>query len=262
MTDRIVYHKSELYYYKEGIGSKTILLFHGFGQDHSAFDSWDENLRSDYTIYSFDLYFHGNSKWANQQAITKDDWRKIVELFLEQEKIDQFEIAGFSIGAKFVLTTLLLFPERINKIILLAPDGIKNNFWYLLATGTSLMRGLFRNVVLKPKRIHSLINFLRLLHIEDIRLLRFAESQLSTQEKRQRVYNSWIYFRHLNFDLNALAQVINARNIPVIFVLGKLDRVISAEPVKKFAEATNKHQFHLINATHQDLIGEGIRYAR
>ena len=65
MTDRIVYQSSELYYYREGDGNKVILLFHGFGQDHKAFDSWIDVLESDYTIFAFDLFFHGNSKWAN-----------------------------------------------------------------------------------------------------------------------------------------------------------------------------------------------------
>src|SRR6478736_2698347 len=119
MTDRIVYQNSELYYYREGDGNKVILLFHGFGQDHKAFDSWIEAFEKDYAIFTFDLFFHGNSKWVNQQALTKQDWKKIIELFLKQEKVDQFEIAGFSIGAKFVLTTLELFPERTSKVILL-----------------------------------------------------------------------------------------------------------------------------------------------
>src|SRR6185369_8313514 len=98
---------------------------------------------------------------------------------------------GFSVGAKFVLATVELFPERINKIVLLAPDGIKNNFWYSLATGTSLMRSLFRSLILKPKRLQTLIKLLKFFHFENKNLLRFAEFQLGTEERRQRVYNSW-----------------------------------------------------------------------
>jgi pimeloyl-ACP methyl ester carboxylesterase len=260
MTDRIIYKNSELYYYKEGMGTKTILLFHGFGQNHNAFEVWNETLKNEYTIYTFDLFFHGSSTWKNQQALKKEDWKRILELFLGQEKIKIFEIAGFSIGAKFVLATLELFPERIEKIILLAPDGIKNNFWYSLATSTSLTRSLFRSMILKPRRLQTLIKLMKFFQFEDKNLLRFAEVQLSTEERRQRVYNSWIYFRHLHFNLNALTLLLNSKNIPVIFILGKLDKVIPARKVKEFAKTLKNHQFQLLDAGHHDLISKGVNY--
>jgi pimeloyl-ACP methyl ester carboxylesterase len=260
MHDRILCQNSELYYYRGGRGGKIILLFHGFGQDHKAFDSWVEAHENDYTIFTFDLFFHGNSKWANQQALTKDDWRKIIQLFIRQERIENFEIGGFSMGAKFVLATVELFPERINKIVLLAPDGIKNNFWYGLATSTSLMRSLFRGMILKPKRLNVLLKVLKLFHLEDKNLLQFVEFQLSTAEKRKRVYNSWIYFRHLNFNLKDLTSLLNSRNIPVVFILGKSDKVIPFEKVKEFAKTLTNQQFQLIDAGHNGLINKAINY--
>ena len=255
MTDRIVYQSTELYYYREGDGNKVILLFHGFGQDHKAFDSWVEILENDYTIFTFDLFFHGNSKWANQQALTKEEWKKIFQLFLKQERIQIFEIAGFSIGAKFVLTTVELFPERISKVVLLAPDGIKDNFWYSFATGTSFMRVVFRSLIFGSNRLNALIKLLRPFH--DKNLLRFVESQLNTEEKRKRVYNSWVYFRHLNFNLKDLTLLLNSKNIPVIFILGKLDKVIPAKKVIEFARTLKNHRFQLLDAKHHELIDKG-----
>jgi len=134
MIDRIVYLNSELFYFKEGAGNKTILLFHGFGQDHRAFESWNESLKNEYTIYTFDLFFHGNSRWQNNRALEKEDWKKVLQLFFDREKIEDFEIAGFSIGTKFVLAAMELFPDRVKRIILIAPDGISANL--LLAQGS------------------------------------------------------------------------------------------------------------------------------
>lgn len=252
MTDLIIYQSSELYYYREGDGNKVILLFHGFGQDHKAFDSWIEQFENDYTIFTFDLFFHGNSIWGNQQALTKEDWKKIVQLFLNQEKIQRFEIAGFSIGAKFALATVELFSERISKVILLAPDGITNNFWYSLATGTSTMRTVFRSLILGRNRLKTLIKLLK--PFQDKNLLRFVESQLNSEEKRKRVYNSWIYFRHFDFNLKNLSVLLNSKNIPVIFILGKSDKVVSTGKVEGFAKTLKNYQFHLLDAKHHELI--------
>ncbi len=58
----------------------------------------------------------------------KDDWKTIFAPFLVQEKIKNFEIAGFSIGAKFVLATLELCTERTEQIGLWATEGITINF--------------------------------------------------------------------------------------------------------------------------------------
>lgn len=260
MTDRIVYLNSELFYYKEGTGSKTILLFHGFGQDHRVFENWIEVLRDEYTIYTFDLYFHGNSNWTNPWALKKEDWKKILQLFFVQEKIDSFYIAGFSIGAKFVLATPELFPEQVKKIILIAPDGITTNVWYTLATSTSFMRALFRSMTLRPKRLQALIEFLRFFHFEDQSLLRFAASQVNTEERRQRVYRSWVYFRHLNCNLKELSLLLNSKNIPVTFIVGKTDNVISAERIIGFARTLYNCQIEILNAAHNDLITKGIDF--
>jgi len=262
MTDRIVYLNSELYYDKQGAGSKTILLFHGFGQDHRAFETWSEAWKNEATTYRFDLYFHGKSSWLNHQLLQKEDWKRILQLFFDQEKIECFEIVGFSIGARFVFTTLELFPQRIKKIILLAPDGIHHHFWYHLATGTSLMRSLFRSMILKPMPLQSLIKFLKFFHLEDKNRLRWVEFQLSTEEKRQRLYHAWIYFRLLKIDLSQMCRLVNSRNIPVIFILGKFDTVIGAEKIRRVASTLKNHQFHLLHATHQGLIAEGINYIR
>src|SRR5258708_7224352 len=147
MSDFIEYHGSKLFYYKYGVGQKAILLFHGFGQDHTAFNSWIEVLKGDYMVYSFDLFFHGDSVWTSSDPVEKADWKEIIELFLRKEKIVEFELSDCSMGGKFVLSPLESFPDRIKKIALIAPDGIKVNFWYRLATYPFLMRALFESFV-------------------------------------------------------------------------------------------------------------------
>ncbi len=255
---QIDYNKSKLTYYKYGDGSKNILLFHGFGQDHSAFHSWTEILKKDYTVYSFDLFFHGSSNWKDQNPLEKEDWRKILELFFEKEKVLEFELVGFSLGGKFALAALEIFPWRIKKITLLAPDGIKTGLWYSLATYPIALRILFKSIVLKPGRLWCLIKFLRFFHIVDRGLLRFAESQMDTGEKRRRVYNSWVYFRHLKFDLKKLTDRINSSNIPLIVIIGKYDKVIPPKNLNRFVAKINSQSLQIIDAGHNDLISKSI----
>ena len=254
MAEFVFYQRSQLLFHRHGTGEKILLLFHGFGQDHRVFQSWEEILKEEYTLYAFDLYFHGQSYWESREPLEKWDWKNILEQFIRQEKLTRFEVAGFSMGGKFALATLELFPERIEKIYLLAPDGIKTSFWYSLATYPIATRYFFKGMILHPNRLHSLAKWLRAFRLVDNGLLRFAEYQMNTEEKRRRVYYSWVYFRHLKFDLDKIASVLNQKEIHFIMIVGKFDKVIQPKNMEDFLSKINSKEFKILEAGHNDLI--------
>jgi pimeloyl-ACP methyl ester carboxylesterase len=259
-SSHIHYHNSKLFYTKIGTGKKSLLLFHGFGQDHRVFDSWHESLQNNYTVYAFDLFFHGQSTWSSTNALEKKDWQEIVYSFLQQEKITEFEIAGFSMGGKFALATLECFPNQTKKMTLLAPDGIKTSFWYSLATYPIAFRAFFKSMILHPNRLYKITKLLHSLRLVDKGILRFAESQMDTQQKRQRVYASWVYFRHLKFDLKKITQLLNDLEIPFDLIVGKYDKIIQAKNMNSFLREIKLKRFAVIEAGHNDLIKKAIDY--
>ncbi|MEQ1588528.1 MAG: alpha/beta hydrolase, partial [Cyclobacteriaceae bacterium] len=109
----VPYKNSSLAYQKSGHGEKSLLLFHGFGQHHKIFETLTEALSPHYTLYAFDLFFHGQSKWEDETPLEKKMWREIMLQFLTENKIERFSVLGFSLGGKFTLATLELFPDRI-----------------------------------------------------------------------------------------------------------------------------------------------------
>ncbi len=260
MINRIAYQSNSLAYDKQGDGKKVILLFHGFGQDHHAFDAWKEVLKNDYTLFLFDLFFHGESYWESRIALDKSDWKKILDLFFEQEKIEVFDVAGFSLGGKFALATLEAFPTRVKRIILLAPDGIKTNFWYNLATYPIAIRALFKSMILHPHRLHTITKTLRTIGLVDKGLLRFAESQMDTEEKRKRVYFSWVYFRHLRFDLARVANLVNDHGITFTVMVGKHDKVIVADGMNRILKRIENYKLKLIETGHNGIIEKSIAF--
>ncbi len=251
---QIAYKNSALSFAKNGHGKKHLLLFHGFGQDYQAFDSWVVALADDYTCYSFDLYFHGGSIWQSRDALEKEDWQKIMSQFFLQEDISQFAVAGFSMGGKFALATYELFHPQITHLILLAPDGIKTSFWYSLATYPIAIRALFKSMILHPNRLYRITKVLRKLRLIDAGLLRFAESQMNTEEKRRRVYYTWVYFRHLTFNQNQLTELINQSSVNFWLITGKHDKVISTKNMASFLQKIKQKQSQEINCGHTDLI--------
>jgi pimeloyl-ACP methyl ester carboxylesterase len=246
---------SALYYSRQGSGEKKLLLFHGFGQDHQVFESLAREVSSLYTCYIFDLYFHGQSTWAREEEpLEKEEWQTIVTAFLQQERIERFSLLGFSLGAKLALATAEAFPEKTAELFLLAPDGIKTSFWYNMATYPTLLRKFFKSMILHPQRFFSLTQTLHKLKLVDAGLLRFAEHQMNTEEKRKRVYYSWVVFRRLRFDLKKIAQALHEHDIDVTILVGKYDKVIRPEAMKKFLQHLKKHRFEILETGHNGVI--------
>jgi len=259
MHSLVIYKDSLLAYQKSGQGKRALLLFHGFGQHHKVFETLTETLSSSFTLYAFDLFFHGQSKWnQDEQPLEKEMWREIMLQFLTENKIDHFSVLGFSLGGKFALASVELFPDRIERVILLAPDGIKTNFWYSLATYPLLLRRFFKSMILKPGRLHAFTSLLHTLHVVDNGLLRFAESQMDTQEKRERVYYSWVVFRHLKFEMKAIARILETHSIRLTLVVGKHDKIITTENMNHLLCHLKDYQFEVLDTGHNGVIAGSI----
>lgn len=249
------YKNSRLFYQKIGTGPKVLLAFHGFGQDHTAFHSLTHVLKDDYTIYSFDIYFHGKSEWRyDELPIEKKFWKEVIENFLNENKINKFSLVGFSLGCRLVMATTEELYYKIEDVILLAPDGIKTNFWYNVSTYPLLFRKIFKNTINHPRLFKTLAQTFYKLKLVDKGLLRFAEYQMNTEEKRKKVYYSWVVFRHLKFNLQNFAQIVNKNNIPVIIAVGKHDRVIVPSNMKHFIKLIQNVNFQILNAGHANLL--------
>lgn len=259
MIQTLTHNGSVLAYQKKGQGKNVLLLFHGFGQTNEVFDRLMNEVESNNTLYSFDLFFHGSSSWNHsEQALEKETWQAILQQFLGENKIEKFSLVGFSLGGKFVLATLELFPEKIERTFLLAPDGIKTNIWYSLATYPLLLRQFFKSMILQPNRLNQIARFLQYFHLADKGLIRFAQSQMDTQIKRERVYYSWVVFRHLNFDLKSIAELINEHSIKLTLVTGRYDKIITTENMNRLLRFVQDYHLEVLETGHNGVIPESI----
>jgi len=250
---------SRLFYTQVGNGTKTLLLFHGFGQDHRVFTSLAHALSDRYTCYLFDLYYHGQSiREENEHPLEKTAWKNIVQQFLTENSIESFSVLGYSMGSKFALATLEAFPASTKELFLLAPDGIKASFWYNLAISPFIFRRLFKSMIAHHDRFLTIGQWLSKTGLVDKRLLRFVEHQMNTTEKRKRVYYGWVVFRKLKFNMKKIAALINQHNISTTVIVGEHDLVIRPESVKKLLKHVAAHKLHVLPTGHNLLADEEL----
>jgi pimeloyl-ACP methyl ester carboxylesterase len=249
------FKKTSLAYLKIGEGEKTLLFFHGYGQNHQVFKDKADALRDSHTSYLFDLFFHGESEWGyGEEVLTKEFWSELIKTFLAEQKINRFSLAGLSLGGRFVFATLEALPNKIENIYLIAPDGVKTNFWYNLATYPIALRSLFKSMILHPNRFFSVATFINQAGLADKGLIRFAESQMKTEEMRKRVYYSWVIFRLLKFDMLQIAHLIRKHTIKTTMAIGRFDKVITEKNMEKLLNHLPECTLTKLETGHNGLI--------
>jgi pimeloyl-ACP methyl ester carboxylesterase len=259
--------KISLHYHKLGNGPHTLLAFHGIGQDgKSCFDSFAENLGGYYTVYAFDLFFHGES---NQTSITdsldkvpvsKEFWKDIISYFLDKEDISRFDVAGFSMGGRFAMATLESFSNQIEKAFLIAPDGVSEHPVYAFASRVTPARYVFRWLMEHPEVFLNLASILKKTGLIHGSLHRFTQQVLNTPAKRLTVYNSWVTFRKLKFNISELIQKLENDRIDLYLFIGKYDKLLKPKAVKSLAKLLPPERYIVLQSGHGQLVDKVSEY--
>lgn len=244
-----------LHYHKFGSGPKNLLAFHGFGQDHSIFLPFKNTLGQEYTILSFDLFFHGQSQWPEKEIpVPPEKWKQMLLEILKKEKISIFSMIGYSYGGKIAIATASLMPEKVEKLYLAATDGIHYNFWFRLATGTAPMRGLFLYLCKNPGPFIKLVKSAAKIGLISKNLGRFVAVQLGVKADKKRLYLTWVGFRKFNLNRGKILNMFNNHRVQLVMIAGKYDSVIPYRDLQSFTLKVDGSQFHLINTGHQSLL--------
>lgn len=240
-----------------------MLAFHGFGQTQAYFSSLAATVAREYTVYSFDLFYHGHSQWADsQRPITKEFWHELMAAFLAEERIEGFSLAGFSLGGKFVLATFEAFPERTHDILFIAPDGIRTNFWYSLATYPAWARNYFKRVVDKPDSLLKFFELLNRFQVVDAGLVRFASYHMQIRHQRERVYHTWMMSRHLQFKMAKIASLINKHDVKVKMFIGRFDKIMTQRNMQHLLKHLRDYDLQVLETGHSMLIDKVARYLK
>jgi pimeloyl-ACP methyl ester carboxylesterase len=259
----VEFEKARLHYQTYGQGDRAVLAFHGYGQESGHFGTVAAALPKNCKLYAFDLFFHGKSHLPkSRMPLRKKFLARLIGQFLADNHIDCFCVMAFSMGGKFALSLIEAFPERIDKVLLVAPDGIKTNFWYSLATYPGWMQGLFKRTVLRPVPFFNFLGFLNRYQLVDKGLLRFANWQMDSTAKRLRVYRSWMGFSRLNFDIRKIVQLLNQHQVGVLLFLGEFDQVIPQRSLQVFVKALQNGEVVLLQTGHTFLLHDVAAHLR
>ncbi len=222
-----------LHIYKIGTGPKVLIAFHGYGLDGSVFIPFESAFK-DYTIYAPDLPFHGKSNW-HAPHMSLEDIKQLIAHCTKNTPSLKINLMGYSLGGKICMNLIQHYPQEIEQVILLAPDGLEHNKVFDFATFNTNGKKLFRYAVSKPQYFISTLNVLKRIKVIPKRNHAFYVKQLSDRKVRFNLYKIWNSFSLLRHDIPTVIQKAKKYHIPIILIMGKNDRLIKINIGRQFA---------------------------
>lgn len=129
----------------------ALILIHGFGSSLQTWDAWAAVLEADHRVIRFDLPGSGLSTPDSSGSYV--DARSVELLLALQDhlQLPSTSIMGHSIGGRIAWTFAARHPERVEKLVLVAPDGFASpGFAYNEAPAIPSVLKLMRYVLPKP----------------------------------------------------------------------------------------------------------------
>jgi pimeloyl-ACP methyl ester carboxylesterase len=111
-------------YIHEGKGETTLLFLHGLSSNADAWSKNIEVLKEKFTCVAIDLPGFGKST-IEAEEYTPTFFANIAHKVIEKLNLKNVILVGHSMGGQASIKYALLYPENIEKLILVAPAGVE-----------------------------------------------------------------------------------------------------------------------------------------
>lgn len=256
----VLYKNSRINYYRFGDGNQPVLCFHGYGEEAVTFGFLEKYIGDQFTFIAIDLPFHGFTEWNEGLNFSNEELQVIIaEILNKQNNKPQtinhkLVLIGYSLGGRIALSLYQSQPETVNKIILLATDGLKVNFWYWLATKTWLGNKFFSFTMKKPYWFFKFLKMLNKLKLVNASIFKFVNYYIGYAKARQLLYERWTGLRKLKPDIKKIKSLIQKNKTAVRLIYGRHDRIIIPARGKKFKKGIEEYcSLKVIESGHQVL---------
>jgi pimeloyl-ACP methyl ester carboxylesterase len=241
-----------------GSGSEYILAFHGMGREADDYKIFENTLGKRYTIIAVNLFFHGNSVYPKERIfdnqIKKNELADLFEHLLQSLGINRFSLMGYSLGGRFALTLTQFLHKRMDRLILIAPDGLKRSIYNDFTTGTNIGQNFVKWMVAYPESFFDTIDTLHKYRLMSNKIRKVIGIHFETHERRILMRDALSSFRHINPNLRKVSNNINNNNIELVMIFGKYDFIIPIKLGEHFIKhITTKKKLHVINSSHNIL---------
>lgn len=247
------HQNNTIHYIRFGSGANLLFCLHGYGETGEEFSALAGQLGKTYTVICIDLPLHGKTVWRQAEFLPPD--LQLILLSIAEKEMpgtSQWALAGYSMGGRLALTLAQHYTSSITKLILLAPDGLKLNFWYWLTTQTRVGNRLFRQTMNNPTWLFRAMKWARKAGLLNQSIFKFSHRYLDDPEQRNQLYKRWTLFRNFRPDITLLSHQLKSSKLPALFFFGNYDRIITTRQGERFLQKSGTEtRLYIIEAGHR-----------
>jgi pimeloyl-ACP methyl ester carboxylesterase len=104
-------------------GAPVVILLHGFGASLDTWDPWAEALSQNYRVIRFDLPGFGLTGPDPSGDYTDQRTVLVLAALMDNIGVPRASLIGNSLGGKIAWNFAVAYPDRVEKLILISPDG-------------------------------------------------------------------------------------------------------------------------------------------
>jgi pimeloyl-ACP methyl ester carboxylesterase len=248
-NQQLHFKSSIINYYVFGKGDKVLFCLHGYGENGASFSFLENYLGNDYTLYAIDFPFHGATEWKEKTPLHA---KELLDIFnrINEKQTKIFSVLAYSMGGRIALHLLQAAPEKMQRVILIAPDGLRENFWYKLSTQTSAGKKLFKQTMRQPQLFFMFLNLANKTNLLNNSVVKFIHNYLDDEKERILLYKRWMVLRLFKPNLQFIKEICAKQNIRLHFLFGSFDKIILSKRANIFQQSKNIH-IKVIEAGHQ-----------
>ena len=101
----------------------VVLLLHGFGSSLQTWDAWGQGLANEYRVVRLDIAGFGLTGPAQPADYSDEaDVQRLLAV-VDQLGLPRMTVVGHSMGGRLAWHFAAAHPQRVDKLVLIAPDG-------------------------------------------------------------------------------------------------------------------------------------------
>jgi pimeloyl-ACP methyl ester carboxylesterase len=237
-----------IFYTVKGEG-KPLLLIHGYGAGMWVWEKQIEALSQSYRVYALDLIGHGYSD-RPKIPYSPETYIHFLRDFMEGVGIEKATLIGNSMGGGIAWATAILFPERVDRLILIngvPPDvlnSVKNDSFKMLVAIKDIP---FLPYLVMTGRNRNSIKRILLECVSDIKLI--TPEILNRQYQLSKIKGTtWVLystFKHAEEGLT-LRDKLSLIRQPTLLIWGERDIILPPPVGEALQQAITGSKFKRI----------------
>jgi pimeloyl-ACP methyl ester carboxylesterase len=129
----------------------AVILLHGFGGSVHTWDDWAAGLQATHRVVRYDQPGAGLSVPDRLDQYTDARGMQVLTALMDQLGLQRASLVGHSMGGRLAWRFAADHPQRVHKLVLVAPDGFASpGFDYGRAPDVGWVTGLLRYTLPKP----------------------------------------------------------------------------------------------------------------